>query len=454
MPSRRTKTLQNLDKAHVWHPFTQMQDWLKEKPLVISRAEKATLFDSEGRAYLDGVSSLWVTVHGHGHPRLKAALSRQMERLDHSTLLGLANEPSIELAAALAEAAPKGLTKVFYSDAGSTATEIALKIAFQYWANQGGAAAKKREFITFTEAYHGDTIGSVSLGGMALFHGVYKPQLFPTLQIPTPYGSGDYEAGQQCLARVASLLKRKAGSVAGIVVEPLVQGAAGMLMAPPGFLLGLRKLCDKYDCLLIADEVATGFGRTGRLFACEHEGVTPDLMAIAKGLSGGVLPLAATLATERVFKGFLFPYAAQKTFFHGHTYTGNPLACAVALESLKIFKTERTLERLRPKILYLDSKLQKLLERPHVGAVRQCGFMVGVELMKDKATGEAFPWEQAVGVAVCRRARDYGVILRPLGNVIVLMPPLCTSPTELQFLMRVVDASVKDVTEGRGGKPS
>lgn len=447
MPQAPQRRLAALDRAHVWHPFTQMQDWLKEEPLVITRAQGSTLFDAEGQSYLDGVSSLWTTVHGHSHPRLVQALKDQAERLDHSTLLGLANEPSIEFAAALVKAAPKGLSKVFYSDSGSTAMEIALKIAFQYWANQGGAAAKKQGFITLSEAYHGDSIGAVSLGGIDLFHEVYRPLLFRTHQVATPYGPGKHEDGQRALGEIEALLKKQKGAIAGIVCEPLVQGAAGMLLAPPGFLAGLRKLADKYDVLLICDEVATGFGRTGRLFACQHEGVTPDLMAVAKGISGGMLPLAATLATERVFKGFLFPYSAQKTFFHGHTYTGNPLACAVALESLKLFKRERTLEKLVPKTLELDVRLQKILERPFVGAVRQCGFMAGIELMKDKFRGEPFDWKEAIGVKVCKRARQYGVILRPLGPVVVLMPPLSMSMTELRFMLQAVERSIVDVTE-------
>jgi adenosylmethionine---8-amino-7-oxononanoate aminotransferase len=451
MPTARTRRLIAQDKAFVWHPFTQMRDWLADpEPLVIAQGRGATLFDSEGRPYLDAVSSLWVTVHGHGHPRLKAALARQMDKLDHSTLLGLANEPSIELAAALAKAAPKGLEKVFYSDSGSTAMEIALKIAFQYWQNQGGAAAKKQGFITLSQSYHGDTLGSVSLGGISLFHKIYRPLLFKTLQVPSPYGAGDPKDGARALADIESLLRKKADRVAALVVEPLMQGAAGMLKAPPGFLKGLRRLCDRYDTLLVADEVATGFGRTGSLFACEQEGVSPDLMAVAKGLTGGVLPLAATLATRRVYKGFLFPYADQKTFFHGHTYTGNPLACAVALESLKLFKTEHTLRKLQPKIRQLTQGLAGLLELPHVGEVRQVGFMAGIELMRDKAKRTPYRYDEAVGAKVCRRARAYGVILRPLGDVIVLMPPLCTSPTELDFLLKVVEASVKDVTETEG----
>ena len=446
MPSQRTRALIAKDKQHVWHPFTQMQDWLDDaEPLVIERGKKATLFDSEGKAYLDAVSSLWVNVHGHSHPRLNAALASQLEKLQHSTLLGLANTPSIELAEALVAVAPVGLTKVFYSDSGSTAMEIACKLAYQFWQNQG--QTKKTAFVTFSEAYHGDTLGAVSLGGIDLFHRVYKPLLFPTRQIPTPYGEGKAADGARAIKALKKMLQKDAGKIAAVVLEPLMQGAAGMLMAPAGFLRQVRQLCTKHDVLLICDEVATGFGRTGRMFACQHEGVTPDLMAIAKGISGGYLPLAATMATERIYKGFLAPYKDQKTFFHGHTYTGNPLACAVALESLKLFKRERTLDRLTPKILYLDSILPPLMERPFVGSIRQVGMMVGIELMKDKAKKRPFPYEEKVGIKVCRRARDFGVILRPLGNTIVLMPPLCISRTELEFLINVVKRSIMDVTE-------
>ncbi len=451
MPSANTRRLAALDKAHVWHPFTQMRDYLADRDtLVITRGRGAMLYDSEGRGYLDGVSSLWVTVHGHGHPRLGAALAAQMERLDHSTLLGLANDASVEFAAELVRSAPKGLNKVFYSDSGSTAAEVALKIAFQYWQNLGGAAARKRRFVTLTEAYHGDTLGSVSLGGIDLFHRLYRPLLFPTLRVRTPYGAGLPAEGERALAEIGALLKTRGGEIAGVVVEPLMQGAAGMLKAPPGFLRGLRRLCDRHDALLICDEVATGFGRTGTLFASEQEGVSPDLMAVAKGITGGVLPLAATLATERIYRGFLRPYAEQKAFFHGHTYTGNPLACAVALESLRLFRRERTLQRLAPKIGALGRGLERLLELPAVGAVRQVGFMAGVELMRDKFRGEPYAYAEAVGARVCRRARDYGVLLRPLGDVVVLMPPLCLSRTELDFLLRVVEASIRDVT-GPGG---
>jgi adenosylmethionine-8-amino-7-oxononanoate aminotransferase len=443
---QRTRDLIAKDKQYVWHPFTQMQDWLGDpEPLVIERAKGNRLIDSEGRSYLDGVSSLWVTVHGHGHPAVDKAIREQLKKLDHSTLLGLASTPSIELAEALAKAAPAGLNKVFYSDSGSTAMEIALKLAYQYWQNLG--FKKKRSFVTFSEAYHGDTVGSVSLGGIDLFHKVYKKLLFPTIQLPTPYGSGDPKKGRQALRELEGLLKRRHKEIAAVVLEPLVQGAAGMLLAPKGLLLGARRLTKKYGVLLICDEVATGFGRTGKLFACQHEGVTPDLMAVAKGLSGGVLPLAATLATPSLYSGFLFPYKDQKTFFHGHTYTGNPLACAAALASLKLFKSERTLEKLKPKIRFLKTGLAKFARHPQVKEVRQCGMMVGIELLKDKKRGIPYAWEEKIGVRACRLARDKGVILRPLGPVIVLMPPLSITLRELDTLLKVAWECVDEATK-------
>jgi adenosylmethionine-8-amino-7-oxononanoate transaminase len=440
---KRSRFLVAQDKRHVWHPFTQMKDWAAEEPLVIERGKGSMLYDTLGRAYLDGVSSLWVTVHGHNHPAIQRAIRRQLALLDHSTLLGLANVPSIELAAELIRIAPKGLEKVFYSDSGSTAMEIALKIAYQYWQNTGQKA--KRRFVTFSEAYHGDTVGSVSLGGIDLFHKVYKKLLFPTIQIPTPYGSGDAAKGKAALRALETLLKARHREIAAVVMEPLVQGAAGMLMAPKGFLRQARALTRRHGVLLICDEVATGFGRTGTMFACDQEGVTPDLMAVAKGLSGGTLPLAATLATKRIFDGFSFPYADKKTFFHGHTYTGNPLACAAALENLKVFRRERTIARLRPKIALMERCLKRVAAMPHVKEIRQRGMMVGIELIKDKAARLDYAWEDQIGVKVCAQARERGVILRPLGAVIVLMPPLGISAAQIRRLVAVLEWSLRKV---------
>src|SRR5436190_17268283 len=359
------------DHRYIWHPFTQQQGWVEEEPVIIERAEGTTLTDTEGRQYIDGVSSLWCNVHGHRHPRIDAAVHDQLGKVAHSTMLGLSHRPAIELAKRLVEIAPDGLTRVFYSDSGSTATEIALKIAFQYWAQNGEARPK---FITLKEAYHGDTLGSVSAGGIDLFHETYRPLLFDTLKA---------EPGD--VADMERLLAENEGEVAAVMLEPLVQGAAGMIMHPPGYLAAVRRLCDRHGALLICDEVATGFGRTGTMFACEQEGVTPDVMCVAKGITGGYLPLGATLTSEGIYEGFLGRYDEYRTFFHGHTYTGNPLACAAAIATLDVFEEERTLESLQPKIELLTQLLQPIAQLPSVGEVRQRGFMVGIELTSSDA---------------------------------------------------------------------
>ncbi len=422
------------DKNFVWHPFTQMKDWLEDKPLIIDRAEGCYLIDTDGRCYLDGVSSLWVNVHGHNHPIINAAIKEQLNRLDHSTLLGLSNTPSIKLAKKLIAVAPKGLEKVFYSDNGSTAVEVAIKMAYQYWKNT--QRPQKTKIVHLANSYHGDTLGSVSVGGMKLFHKVYQNLAFPTVQLEFPdgYRNTDFE---QAMQNLEALFVQLAGEIAALIVEPLVQGAAGMMVWPQGILKRMKELCQQYEIFLIADEVATGFGRTGKMFACEHEDVAPDFLCLAKGLTGGYLPLAATLTTKKVFDGFVFDYQEQKTFFHGHTYTGNPLACAAALANLEIFTTEHTLAKLQPKIHILSEKLKTFEKLPFVGSIRQKGFMVGIELVKDKESKEPFGWEDKIGVKVCQQARARGVILRPLGNVIVLMPPLSISKREVDYLLQV-----------------
>ncbi len=429
MPKSQTKLLKQEDKKYIWHPFTQMKDWVKEEPLVIDSADGIYLKDIDGRIYMDGVSSLWVNVHGHRHPRIDAAIKKQIDRLSHSTLLGLANTPSIELAKRLVAIAPKPLKKVFYSDNGSTAVEIAIKIAYQYWQNAG--QKKKTQIIHLSNSYHGDTLGSVSVGGIDLFHKVYRKLIFKTLALQGQ--------GWQAVAELERILKAKNNRVAALVLEPLIQGAAGMLVWPKGSLRKMREITQKYNVLLIADEVATGFGRTGKMFACEHEGVSPDLLCLAKGITGGYLPLAATLTTQKIYDGFLFDHKEYKTFFHGHTYTGNPLACAAALANLEVFKKERTLHKLAPKIKFLGKKLKMFYNLPSVAEVRQQGFMVGIEL-------KGLP-EDRVGPKVCEQVRQYGVILRPLGNVVVLMPPLSISIKELDYLLMATYRAIEYVTK-------
>lgn len=440
----RTQSLLALDAAHVWHPFTQMQGWLSDSPLVIERAEGNWLIDTDGQRWLDGISSLWVTVHGHRVRELDDAVRAQLDRVAHCTLLGQANVPSIELAAKLVSLAPKGLSRVFYSDSGSTAVEIAVKQAYQYWQLVG--RPEKRRFLALDEAYHGDTVGSVSVGGMALFHERFKDLLFPVERIPTPHAyrwkGGDVLS--ESLAALEHLLAEKADTIAGLIIEPLIQGAAGMLVQPKGYLKGVAELCRAHDVLLICDEVATGFGRTGTMFACEQEAVTPDLMCVAKGLTGGYLPLAATLATERVYAAFLGRYDEAKTFFHGHTYTGNPLACAVALANLALFESERTLERMIPAEAVLASGLSRVAKLPHVKEVRRRGLMIGVELARD---GKA-PYEYAerMGFKACLAARKHGVLLRPLGNVIVVMPPLSLTDAEARLIITALLDAIPAVT--------
>ncbi len=422
-------------------------------PVIIERGKGPYLVDIQGRRYLDGVSSIWVNVHGHRHPLLDRAIRDQLRRIAHSTLLGLSHPPAIRLARELVSLAPRGLTRVFYSDDGSTAVEIALKMAVQYWQQRRPRLGPKNTFLHLTLAYHGDTIGAMSVGQIDTFHKRFVSLLFPTLAADAPYcyrcplKLAYPSCGMACLDPIEHILKTRHLDLAGFIVEPLVQAAAGMITAPPGYLKRVRELCTKYGVLLIADEVATGFGRTGTMFACEQEGVTPDLMAISKGLTGGYLPLAATLTTEEIYRAFLGRYEDWKAFFHGHSYTGNPLGCAVALANLEVFRTERTLAHLRPKIEELSRQLRSLGELPQVGDIRQCGFMVGLELVKDRMTKEPYSPALRVGHQVALEARRRGLLIRPLRDVIVLMPPLSTPRAALVRMVSILDASIRTVGE-------
>lgn len=427
---RSTAELQAADRRHLWHPFTQQRAWCEdEEPLIIEQAEGVNLYDTDGNAYIDGVASLWCNVHGHRHPALDEAVAEQLGRMAHSTMLGASHPAAIELAERLLEFVPAGLSRVFYSDSGSTAVEVALKMAFQWWLQRG---ERRTTFICLENAYHGDTLGAVSVGGIDLFHSRYGPLLFDTAQAR----SGDAR-------QLKELLERNEGQVAAVIVEPLVQGAAGMLMQPYGYLQRVRQLCDEHGVLLICDEVATGFGRTGAMFACDHEAVAPDLMCVGKGLTGGYLPLAATLTTEQVYEGFLGAPEDARTFFHGHTYTGNPLACAAGIATLETFERERTLEALVPKIELLERLLaERVAVLPGVVEVRQRGFMVGIELI-------GRPPGERLGHAVAMAARRRGAVIRPLGDVMVLMPPLTISEADLRRLVAITAASVAETTVGR-----
>jgi adenosylmethionine---8-amino-7-oxononanoate aminotransferase len=447
------KHLKSLDHRYIWHPFTQMQDWINEEPLIIEEGKGAWLKDIDGKWYIDGVSSLWVNVHGHRHPAIDRAVKKQIDKIAHSTMLGLSNVPATLLAEKIIKLAPEGLTKVFYSDSGSEGVEIALKMAFQ--ACQQSGKPKKKKFLTLVNAYHGDTIGSVSVGGIDLFHQIYKPLLFKSFKAPTPYcyrcpfKLTRPECKMKCLGEVEKIMRVHHKEIAAMIVEPLVQAAAGLLVYPKGYLKGIRKLCTKYDILMIIDEVAMGFGRTGKMFACEHEGVKPDLMVIAKGLTGGYLPVAATLTTEKVYKAFLGSHESHRTFYHGHTYTGNPLGCAAALASIDVFKKERTLKNLQPKIRLLAEKLKAFRKLEHVGDIRQCGFLAGIELVKDRRTKREYLASEKIGVKVIMEARKLGLIIRPLSDIIVIMPPLCISSVDLSGMLDIIYRSIKKVTEGK-----
>lgn len=449
------ENLEIWDKEYLWHPFTQMQQYRSEDIPIIEWGEGSYLYDTKGRKYLDGVSSLWVTVHGHCRKEINEAIASQLNKISHSTLLGLANVPSILLAKKLVEITPPGLNKVFYSDAGATAVEIALKISFQYWQQaRGGKDKQKQKFIYLENSYHGDTIGSVSVGGMELFHSLYKPLLFEGYKIPSPYcyrcpmGKGKDSCNMECLKPLAEILAAKSNEIGALIIEPLVQGAAGMLVSPPGYLERVRELCSKYHVLMIADEVAVGFGRTGSMFACEQEEVVPDIMCLAKGITGGYLPLAATLTSNEIFEAFLGSYQEQKTFYHGHTYTGNPLACAAALASLELFARDQVIAGLQSKIKLLETGLARFTGLPQVGDVRQKGMMIGIELVQDKKSKEPFPYALNIGHQVILEARKQGLIIRPLGDAIVLMPVLSMSETELSEVLEITCAAIEKVCRG------
>jgi adenosylmethionine-8-amino-7-oxononanoate transaminase len=468
-----SKTVVALDKQFIWHPFTQMQDWVNDDPappLVIRSGKGNYLYDTDGKKYFDGVSSLWVTVHGHRKKEIDAAIKKQLGKIAHSTFLGLTHEPAVILAEKLIKIAPKGLSRVFYSDNGSTSVEVALKMAYQYWQFKG--RPKKQKFLSLRNAYHGDTIGSVSVGGMDLFHARFKGLLFKSFYAPSPYcyrcNYGRKEEGGrrkqntntlptsyfllptakchgECLKEVEHILRIHGPEIAAAIVEPMVQGAAGMLTMPPGYMKAFERLCRKYGVLLICDEVATGFGRTGKMFACEHEGIRPDLMCVAKGITGGYLPLAATLAIEEIYRAFLGKYEEFKTFFHGHTYTANPLACAAAIANLKIFEKEKTLARLKPVLETLNLKLQTLSDLPFIGEVRRIGLMTAIEIVKDKKTKAIYPAKLKIPAKICTECRKLGLIIRPLDNNLILLPPLSTTPAEASKIVRIVEKAIRQV---------
>jgi adenosylmethionine-8-amino-7-oxononanoate aminotransferase len=451
--------LARLDKRYVWHPFTQMRDWVKRDPIVLVRGKGAVLEDVHGKNFLDANASIWTNLHGHNHPKLNAALQRQLKKVAHTSALGFANEPATLLAEQLVKSTKNSLKKVFFSDNGSTALEVALKMSYEFTHRTGRARAPK--FLSLTGAYHGDTVGAVSVGHIDLFHKAYGGLLFESDEVMSPYcyrcpfnqakpGREDARIARkcnwECVGKVEAKLKRR--KYAAMVVEPRIQGAAGMIAHPDGWLLRVAEAVRASGAQLIADEVMTGFGRTGAMFACQKEKVTPDYLCIAKGLTGGYLPMAATLTTQSVFDAFLGEYDEFKTFFHGHSYTGNQLGAAVALASLDILQGAESKKK-RPALeKLLRDELQMLWSLAAVGDVRQEGLVGGVELVADWRTRKAFPLKAQAGIRVCEAMARRGVLTRPIGNVIPLLPPYCTTGAQLRKIVRTLRESIAEVLGG------
>lgn len=445
MPSN--KELIEKDLKYIWHPNTQMKDYENDAPIIIDRGEGIYIWDIEGNKYIDSISSWWVNTLGHSHKRLNNALKAQVDKIEHVLLAGFSHKPAIELAEMLINITPQRITKVFYSDNGSTAVEVALKMAYQYWHQTG--KPEKKKFIALENSYHGDTLGSVAVGGIELYSDIFKPLLFDTYQADSPYcyrcpcekekNRCDFE----CLNSMAAILEKHSDEIAGIIVEPLVQGAAGMIIYPAEYLTKVRELCDKYNVLLIDDEVAMGFGRTGKMFAYEHARIVPDIICFSKGITAGYLPLAATLTGEEIYQAFYDDYDKLKAFYHGHSFTGNPLAASVAVENLRIFEEENIIESLQPKISCLSAELNRFKELDFVGDVRHIGMIGAIEIVKNKSTKERFPLKDRIGYKIYKEGLKRGAILRPLGNVVYFIPPYVITEDEIKKLADIALNSIK-----------
>lgn len=444
-----TQALLESSMKHLWLPFTQMTDYERD-PLIIESGDGIVLKDIDGNEYLDGYSSLWLNVHGHNKAELNDAIHAQLDKIAHSTLLGAANVPAIQLAEKLIDISPSNLQRVFYSDSGATAVEIAVKMAYQYWQNIG--QTKKTKFVTLANGYHGDTVGAISIGDIDLYHRVYSSLMFESIKAPFPLvyrhpSQDEAVVRDKALQALKKIFAERHEEIAAISLEPIMQGAGGMNVMPKGYLKGVEQLCREYHILLIVDEVATGFGRTGKMFAVEHEDVQPDMMTVAKGITGGYLPIAATLTTEKIYEAFYGEYEELKAFFHGHSYTGNQLGCAVALANLQIYEDENLIEQAAEKAAFIQTELKELRKLAHVGDVRQAGLMCGIEIVQNKETAQPFPWQQRVGYKTTLEMRKRGMLSRPLGDVVVFMPPLASTKEQIRQMIQIMKDAIVETTE-------
>ena len=438
------------DLAHVWHPCTQMKDH-EHLPLIpIRRGSGAWLEDFEGRRYLDAISSWWVNLFGHANPRINAAVREQLDRLEHVILAGFSHEPVIQLSEALVGLLPAGLTRCFYADNGSSAVEVAVKMSFHYWRNVG--QPRKRRFITLSNSYHGETLGALAVGNVELYKDIYRPLLMDVITVPSPDcfarepGESWADYSRRQFAAMEAALARHADETAAVIVEPLVQCAAGMRMYHPVYLELLREACDRHGVHLIADEIAVGFGRTGTMFACEQARIRPDFVCLSKGLTAGYLPLSAVVTTEPVYAAFYDEYVKLSAFLHSHSFTGNPLACAAALAGLRLFAEDRVLESNRARAAQMGRLARELEAHPHVAEVRQCGMIVAIELVRDKARREPYPWQERRGLRIYRHALERGVLLRPVGTVVYFMPPYVVTPEEIELMVTVAREGIELAT--------
>lgn len=448
--------LQMRDLQHVWHPCSQMKDYEQFPPIVIKKGQGVWLYDENNNRYLDAVSSWWVNLFGHANPRISQALSDQAFTLEHTIFANFSHEPAIKVAEKLVSLTPDGLNKVFFADNGSSAIEVALKMSFQYHMQTG--KTKKKRFLALTDAYHGETLGALSVGGVGLYNEVYQPLLLDTVRAQgpdcfrCPFQENPGSCQAQCIQFVEEELSQHHEEITAIIIEPLIQAAAGMKMYPPLYLKRLRELCTKYGVHFIADEIAVGFGRTGTLFACEQAGIAPDFMCLSKGLTGGYLPLSAVLTTDDVYNAFYDDYGTMKAFLHSHSYSGNTLACRVALEVLTMFKDERVIETIQNK----GERMRKLAikafeELPFVGEYRQVGLVGAIELVANRETKEPLPSEERIGYQIYKRALAKGLLIRPLGNILYFMPPYIISDDEMRFMIDTAKETIVQFFEDREG---